>query len=160
MFLYKWQTISSNDGPKLESQVVLEQWLQDFKISNNYNAPTTAARSHSNRLDQDHNPSTTGENDDFDGSCQQLETDDILLSPSTFAWRFEDKSLSQKQVKVDNFFSAENIEENLTIPLSGKIISSSTLISSYIPSGLVLDVSISIFCSQNDLRYVYVNFFA
>ncbi len=127
----------------MESQVVLEQWLRDFKISNHNNTPTSAQ---DNSFDQDHNASTISENGEFDGSCQQLETDDILMSPSTFAWRFEDKSLSQKPVKVDNFFSAENNDENLTIPSSGKSISLLSPISSYIPSGLVLDVSKSIFC--------------
>lgn len=77
--------------------------------------------------------------------AEEDQPEELMLSPSTYAWRFDEHSLSSQKIKIDNFltqdeendeFSAKDLPLDGTRPILG---AKFPMFSSYLPSGMTLD---------------------
>lgn len=99
-----------------------------------------------NHIDYDSNRSNSPETN------AEVQAEELIMSSSTYAWRFEDKQLSKKTVQVDNFFPDTENGVDAEARATGTSLFGfketpvkSPVVSSYLPSGMVLDVCLNDF---------------
>lgn len=103
------------------ADVVEAEWLRDYMASNAVDPPTE--------------PLPAGE----PGNSSDDQAEALPLSPSTFAWRFDDKYLAARRVKVDNFVSASGDEDDAQRGPPTEPGDPKPAFPSYLPSGMTMD---------------------